>query len=65
MTLQTELTALIACSHPNILALKGVLVQQDLLNGIGVITELAEFGTLYNYLHTTKKLFVIIVVIFN
>lgn len=56
LTLQTELTALIACSHPNILALKGVLVQQDLLNGIGVITELAEFGTLYSYLHTTKKL---------
>ena len=56
--MQSELTALSVCKHPNILELKGILAQQELLRGIGLVLQIAEFGTLHNYLHTDKPLFV-------
>jgi hypothetical protein len=33
-------------------------VQQELLRGIGIVTELATLGTLHAYLHTDAPLFV-------
>ena len=42
------------CRHPNVLALRGVLVHQWPFKELALALEIAQHGTLFQFLHGSK-----------
>ncbi len=51
LALQSELTVLLICQHENILRLSGLLLDEAVLQGFGLVTEFADHDTLDEFLY--------------
>ncbi len=51
LALQSELTVLLICQHENILRLSGLLLDEGVLQGFGLVTEFADHDTLDMFLY--------------
>lgn len=54
--LQSELTCMNLCRHLSIVALLGVVLEDDIFGDISLVLELSEHGTLFQFLHGDRPL---------